>query len=157
MGKTVLLLRHAAAENGPNDKKRPLTKEGRRQAESIGRWMSKNFVPVDAIFSSSAKRAVQTAELCAEAAGYEEAIQEYDALYDTDISTYMETLKDLENKIRSVIFVGHNPEISGVVKILAGEYVPMANSQLVCISLPIILWTDIQKNIGVLDWMKMPS
>lgn len=98
--KTVLLLRHASAENGPNDKKRPLTKEGRRQASSIGRWMAKRFVPVDAIFTSSAKRAAQTAELCAEAAGYEEEIQETDILYDTDISTYLESLKVLENEIR---------------------------------------------------------
>jgi len=64
MMKTVLLLRHATAANDPDDKKRPLTKEGQCQATSIGRWMAKHFVPVDTIFCSSAKRAVQTVELC---------------------------------------------------------------------------------------------
>lgn len=154
--KTVLLLRHASAANDPDDKKRPLTLHGRYQATSIGRWMAKHFVPIDAIFSSSAKRAVQTAELCVEAAGYEDEIQVSSALYDTDISAYLKTLKELDDEIRSVMFVGHNPEISGVVKMLAGEYIPMTSSQLVCISLPIISWTDVQKNIGELDWMQMP-
>lgn len=87
--KTVLLLRHAAAANDPDDKKRPLTSNGRHQATSIGRWMAKHFVAVDAIFSSSAKRARQTAEVCAEAAGLDEEVFFSDDLYDTNVGAYL--------------------------------------------------------------------
>lgn len=94
--KTVLLLRHAAAANDPDDKKRPLTIHGWHQATSIGRWLAKHFVAVDAIFSSSAKRARQTAELLAEVADLDLEVFLSDDLYDVDAGAYLEAIRGLD-------------------------------------------------------------
>jgi len=119
--------------------------------------MAKHFVPIDVIFCSSAKRARQTAELCAEAAGYEEVeIHTLEALYDADISSYLEAIQGLGDEIRSAMFVGHNPEISGVVAVLTGESVGMGNSVLVSITLLIVSWALLQKGSGELDWVQAP-
>ena len=145
------------AANDPNDKKRPLTAHGRHQATSIGRWMAKNFVPIDAIFSSSAKRAKQTAEICAEAAGLDLEVFLSDDLYDADVYAYLTAIKALADDIRSVLFVGHNPEISGVVRALTKESVGLENSVLVSITFPIFSWVDIHTSVGKIDCMKTPN
>ena len=154
--KTVLLLRHAIAANDPDDQKRPLTVHGQHQATSIGRWMAKHFVPIDAIFSSSAKRARLTAEICAEAAGLDLEVSLSDDLYDADAGAYLEAIKGLTDDIRSVLFVGHNPEISGVATLLTGESVAMGNAVLVSINLPITSWADVQERVGELDQVIAP-
>jgi len=154
--KTVLLLRHAVAANDPNDKKRPLTAHGRQQATSIGRWMANHFVTVDTIISSSAKRARQTAEICAEITGFDEEVFLSEDLYEADAGTHLEAIKGLADDIRSVLFVGHNPEISGVATLLTGKSVAIGNAMLVIINLPVTFWADMQERMGELDRVLTP-
>ena len=156
MTKTVFLLRHATAADHSNDRMRSLTKVGQRQAESIGQWMKKNFLPIDIIFSSSAKRARTTAELCAEAAGHDKEIQIIDHLYDADVTTFLEIIRGLDDEIRAVMMVGHNPEISGVVRALMGQSVRMENSELVGITLVIASWSDVGNGTGVFEFKQLP-
>ncbi len=68
----------------------------------------------------------------------------------------LEAIKGLADDIRSVLFVGHNPEISGVAKILTGKSVAMGNAVLVSISMPITSWSDVQERVGELDRVLTP-
>jgi hypothetical protein len=58
--------------------------------------MAKHFIPVDVLISSSAKRARQTAEICAEAAGLDEEVFLSDDLYDVDAGAYLEAIRGLD-------------------------------------------------------------
>jgi phosphohistidine phosphatase SixA len=64
----IYLVRHAKAgdraEWEGDDRLRPLTKSGRRQAEELAAWLKKE--PIDAILSSSYVRCFQTLEPVAE-------------------------------------------------------------------------------------------
>lgn len=59
-GMDLLLWRHAEAEDGPIDLKRPLTARGQAQAERVARWLQKNQPRKLRVMSSPAKRALQT-------------------------------------------------------------------------------------------------
>src|SRR6266478_2517476 len=60
----IYVVRHAKAgdraEWEGNDRLRPLTKSGRRQAEELAAWLKKE--PIDAILSSQYVRCLQTVE-----------------------------------------------------------------------------------------------
>ena len=72
--KSVLILRHAKSEwgnPGQADFDRPLAKRGLEDAPRMGQVLARfNYVP-DRILSSPAQRARQTAELVAQACGYQ--------------------------------------------------------------------------------------
>jgi phosphohistidine phosphatase len=153
--KTVYLLRHAEAGNALNDLERDLTAWGRRQAESIGRWMSENGIIPDLIFSSTAKRAKLTAKICSEKANFQGRISFEEDLYDTDENTYVDLLAGLNDQYDSVMIVGHNPEISDVITIFTGEKLNMSPCTLVCIEFAIEEWSAVQEDNGILKLDKI--
>src|SRR3954453_20184933 len=63
----LLLIRHAQAADGPVDIDRPLTAQGRRQAEDLGRWLEQAGLAPGAVLVSPARRAQQTWEQAAAA------------------------------------------------------------------------------------------
>jgi phosphohistidine phosphatase len=112
----VWVLRHAkAAPQGRDDHSRPLTARGRRQATEVGTYLAGAPVPdVDSpelVLSSSARRAVQTAELVvAELGGDVELVVE-PRLYQADPDDVVDVLRELGSDPPSVLVVGHNPTV----------------------------------------------
>ena len=156
--KTLYLLRHAKADSGlSNDLGRDLTTQGRRQAESIGRWMSENGIMPDCIICSAAKRTKLTAKICSERAGYQRSIRFEDGLYDACGDTYFDIIVALNNKYDSVMIVGHNPAISAVVTILTGVQLDMSPCMLVCIGFTIDKWISVKNANAKLKWFQSPS
>jgi phosphohistidine phosphatase len=154
--KTLYLLRHAKAEQGLNDRERDLTGKGRRQAESIGRWMFEQGILPDRILSSPAKRARMTAEICAKGADYPGSIRFADDLYDTYKDKYIDMIAGLKDKYASVMIVGHNPKISSAVTILTGEQLNMSPCMLVCIEFAHDTWISVKAGKGILKWVQIP-
>jgi phosphohistidine phosphatase len=58
----LVLWRHAEAEDGMPDAARALTKKGRKQADTVGRWLKDRLPKSARILVSPAMRAQQTAE-----------------------------------------------------------------------------------------------
>jgi phosphohistidine phosphatase len=110
----VWVLRHAkATSQGPDDHGRVLTARGRRQAAAVGSGLARNPVPTAPtprlVLSSSARRAVQTAELVvAELEPGVELVVER-ALYGADPDDVIDILRGLDDDDSSVMVVGHNP------------------------------------------------
>jgi phosphohistidine phosphatase len=114
--KSVWSLRHAkAAAHGPDDHSRPLTARGVRQATEVGRHIAGapvvgSSIP-ELVLSSSARRAVQTAELVvAQFAAAVELVVDR-RLYDADADDVVELVRELGGDAASVLVVGHNPTI----------------------------------------------
>jgi phosphohistidine phosphatase len=110
----VWVLRHAkAAAHGQDDHSRPLTARGTRQATDVGRYLAAAPVPgltvPELVLSSSARRAVQTAELVvAQLASPVELVVER-RLYMADPDDVVDVIGELGGQARSVLVVGHNP------------------------------------------------
>lgn len=155
--KTLYLLRHAEADNTLIDLERNLTARGRRQAESLGRWMSDNGIMPARIFSSAAKRTQMTAKICAEQVSYRGRIRVEEALHETCWHTYVTVMRGLKNKDDSVMIVGHNPEISDAITIFTGDQLNMYPCTLACIEFAIESWDTTRDANGILKWVQFPA
>jgi len=118
---TLHLLRHAHAGDsttwqGP-DEERPLTKRGRHQAERLGRFLVASGIRPDAVVSSPKVRALQTAELVAEAL-------DMNVTLDLRLGDGYD-LADLERivadaNVAAPMLVGHDPDLSFALSGLCG-------------------------------------
>jgi phosphohistidine phosphatase len=111
--KFLVLLRHGIAEDPTpekNDLDRELTSKGRRRMEAIAAGLARVFPEAEAIYSSPAVRAIQTARPVAKEYGLK--ITKSDALAPGQPSR---TLVD-EVSVDFAIFVGHEPTLSALMK-----------------------------------------
>ena len=115
--KFLVLLRHGIAEDptpDKNDLDRELTSKGRRRMEAIAAGLARVFPEAEAIYSSPAVRAIQTAQPVAKEYGLK--IKKSDELAPGHPSR---KLAD-EVSVDFAIFVGHEPTLSALMKDLTG-------------------------------------
>lgn len=157
--KTVLLLRHGKSKRGPEyatDFERPLAKRGKRDAASMGEFITAHDLLPDMILSSPAKRATDTALRCAEAAGYRGEVRLDESLYFAGHEVYLELLWGMHDSIGSVLFVGHNPTTESVIEAWSNRYVRMPTAALARIDFSVEQWTDVGEGGGQLAWVQLP-
>jgi len=151
----LYLLRHADAGDPAtfrgDDYQRPLSDKGRRQASSIGRFLSRRGFHPDTIVSSPKMRARQTAELVAAALATPVSLD--DRLAGTPgLEQIGQVVGDAGT--RRVLLVGHDPEFSELAAQLSGaDSVPLKKGALVRldVSLPFA------PGHGVLRWLLPPD
>ena len=145
--KTLLVLRHAKSswnERGLTDHDRPLNERGERDAPRVGVLVRQQHLTPDAIISSDAVRARMTAEAVAAAAGYGGEIQLEPLLYHASPDDILVVLRATpEPNANTVMIVGHNPGLEGLVAQLTGEAQGLPTAALAHIVLPIDRWRDL--------------
>lgn len=141
--KTLLILRHAKS-NWDNanldDHERPLNDRGLQDAPRMGHLLKEQNLVPDLIMSSTAERALKTAELVALAAGYEQIIQTNRRFYLARPATYLELLQGVPETADCVMIVGHNPGMEELVRLLTGHPQHMPTAALAHVQLPITHW-----------------
>jgi phosphohistidine phosphatase len=143
--KHLLILRHAKsswANSRLADHDRPLNDRGQRDAPRIGRLLRDEGLTPDLIISSSAERALTTAELVALHSDYEAALQVTRALYHAGPDSYLAHLRRVDDGHERVMVVGHNPGLEALVEELTGHYERMPTAALAHIRLPISRWAN---------------
>jgi phosphohistidine phosphatase len=163
--KTLLLMRHAKSDwssGATSDHARPLNDLGRRTAPLVGSFLKEHLGTPPLILSSTAERARQTAELVAETAGYSSEIVLRDILYSGQPSDYVQTVKQLNDRIDFCLLIGHNPLLEQTVSLLlsGNEHrmqVVMPTAALVCLSFDTGIWKDVAPGDGLLRWMRIPK
>lgn len=164
--KTILLLRHAKSdwgEPGLVDFDRPLAKRGLKDAPRMGKALALfDHVP-DLIIASPAKRAKETAELAAEACGYQNTIRWEEPFYHSGSITMIETLRSLPPTIKRPLLVGHNPTMADTAAALchrhqinAYEDIQYPTAGLICFDVNITDWANLTLGDGVLRWFLIP-
>lgn len=144
--KTLFILRHAKSswENSElSDFDRPLNQRGFNAAPLVGETIRKNHFQIDLIISSPAKRAAQTAALVKQSAELEAEIRFDERIYEASPHRLLHIASELEEAIQSVMLVGHNPGLEGLVKLLTQEVEPMPTAALAVVDLKIDVWEDI--------------
>lgn len=122
--KTLLLIRHAKAENAftLNDFERSLNERGRSDAPVMAKRVLHRKIMIDAFVSSPAKRAKKTAELFCTTYGREEKDIIYvSALYQAVPETFFEVVNGLDDQYDSVALFSHNPGITHFAGTLTPE------------------------------------
>ena len=122
--KTVYLARHAKsswADTGMEDFDRPLNDRGKKDAPLMAKQLvAKGRIP-DCIISSPAKRAKKTAKIFSETLDVaEKDIRYIDKLYLAPPSVFYDLIENLEDRLKQVMIVAHNPGITD----LANEMTP---------------------------------
>ncbi len=121
---TVYVVRHGIAEERgpewPDDSKRPLTHQGKRELKQIGQGLVRLGVVIDVLLTSPLVRAKQTADALASALDPAPAVTVIDSL--SPGAAYAELLHDLAKhaRSRSIALIGHEPGIGQTVARLAG-------------------------------------
>ena len=144
--KRLLILRHAKsswADSSISDWQRPLNERGLRDAPRAGLWLRERSLVPDVIITSDAVRARRTAEAVAEAAGYSQEMIIEPSLYHAEPNDVLTVLRDVSSEAHTVLVVGHNPGLEGLVRQLTGENHDLPTAALVHLAVAIDGWDDV--------------
>ena len=129
IGKELLLVRHAKSSwDDPylDDHDRPLNERGFRNAPDMGKRLQGWGIRPDVWISSTALRAMTTAEILAKQVGFpKDQIQRSRDLYHASATALQEFIAGLDDRIGCAILFGHNPGMTSLVANLYG--LPIGN------------------------------
>lgn len=106
------------------DIERILSSEGERQAKAMGTFLKRKGMLPDVIFTSVAKRTMQTAQLLSVAAGIsEERIFPSESLYNARPEQIEEAIihAGFSEEVQQILVLAHNPGISNFASICSQE------------------------------------
>ncbi|MBI2357574.1 MAG: phosphohistidine phosphatase SixA [Deltaproteobacteria bacterium] len=131
------LTRHAQAKSEAEDPRRPLSEEGRREAEKVARAAAARGVKVAAILHSDKLRARQTAEIFEKFLSPPRGRREIAGLSPEDDP--MAAKSELEAAGEPLMLVGHLPHLDRLVSLLVASdpekgVVDFPSAALVCVS-----------------------
>lgn len=159
--KQVLLVRHAKSrwdEFGVTDHDRGLNTRGLKAAPMMARRLLDNGVALDAIISSTAKRARLTASFIAEALAVD-VIETRSEIYGASPVDLFELIKGLFNTWEKVALVGHNPELTYLVNQLspAREIANIPTCGMAMLAFDVQSWHQVRIDNAQLQWFDYPK
>jgi len=129
----LILIRHGEAGwNAGSDFERPLTTRGYCDAQRLGETLKQSGESFDRIYASPARRTTATAALlCAGLDIDFTEIMQPESLYLASPEALTGLLSNIEEGVRTVAVIGHNPGLSELACKLAREPVNMAPADMI--------------------------
>lgn len=158
--KELLLLRHAKSswdDTSLADFDRPLNERGKKAAPLMGKILREKKLKPELILCSPSKRTRQTIKLFLEAAKLEIDVTFEDGIYEASVTKLIKLLQSQKSKTQSILMVGHNPGMAGLLTELTGEIEHFPTAALAKIDLKIENWSDITRGAGELAWILRPK
>jgi phosphohistidine phosphatase len=157
----LFLLRHGKSDwEAPfeDDHDRPLAKRGRRASELMGRFLHTIGETPGRVISSSAVRARSTAELAAEAGGWDCPLDLTLSVYQAGPDEVVEAIRRRGGKEESLLVVGHEPTFSQLASLLiGGGTLRLPTGTLVAIRFACEEWSQVEPGKGELAWLVTPK
>lgn len=120
--KRLVICRHAkSAWDDPflSDHQRPLAPRGLRDAPDMAKRLKKRGIYPDAILTSDARRALQTAGITADELGFEhEKIEITDQLYHAGSRSILRQVRSCGDDVGTLFIFGHNPGFNELIEAL---------------------------------------
>ena len=152
MSKTLTIIRHAKSSwSGDGaDYDRVLNERGRSDADLVGHYLHKQKVQFDALFCSSAARAVETLQrLNASLKISENKILVDDDLYLASLQKLVDYINSIDNRHNQVALIGHNPGLTELCQFLTEDSIQnLPTCTAYSISLPIDDWMAVGPRLG---------
>jgi phosphohistidine phosphatase len=146
--KNLILIRHAKSswDTPQIDKNRPLSQRGIMDAHLVATAVQKWMPKTNLIWSSTAKRASETAVIFAQNLLWPlESIIFKDELYTFDALELEKIIKNCDDGYENVIIFGHNEAITDFVnKFGSTKIVNVATSGFVSISFDMMQWKELK-------------
>lgn len=160
--KRVVIVRHAKAVpyGYDDDFTRDLTDRGVNDAQRIGEELKKMGILPDAMISSPANRAIQTALIFAENLEFsKKMIAEIDNLYDgLTTSEFLDLIKKLPDTNQTAFFFGHNPSFHYFTNnLLERFYDDMPTCSTVAIDFNVDSWKKVEARSGRKAFQLVPK
>jgi phosphohistidine phosphatase len=159
--KKLLILRHAKTQpDAPaGDHARELTERGHRNAAAMGDYIKTLAGTPDAIITSDATRARQTAEIVATAVGFADPLTVVPRMYDADVETLLALVRSILDEVDTAIIIGHNPGFEELAEALAGNHdqgVRLPTSGLALLEFDVERWDAARAGTGRLREVTTP-
>lgn len=159
--KTLLIMRHAKSSwsNAKlSDHQRPLNSRGKQDGPRMGALLKHQDLTPQLIITSTAERALATAEAVALSSDYDGEIQYTDRFYHADPEDYIEVLQTISDELERVMIVGHNPGMADLVAQLVDQDVSFTTANIACVQLPIARWVELSdETVGKLQALWRPK
>ena len=159
--KKIILIRHAKSDWDDlslPDYDRPLAARGLEDTPKMAASLKNRGIQVDLICSSTAQRAMQTANITAAVLGYPEAEIHWErSLYHASASHLLQFIQSQSNQVQSLLLVGHNPGLTELIVRLgvnldnlptAGQFAFMVLSE---------DWKDLSADNCKFEWWDSPK
>jgi phosphohistidine phosphatase len=152
----LYFLRHAAALDGADDAKRPLSNTGRQQARKLARFLRRSGVAFDLAFTSPLVRAKQTAAIVLDITNAPQPVKAQETpvlLNETDPDLFADWLVRLPEAAH-VLLVGHEPSLSARVRRMLGleraDALELAKGAVACVK-------TADRRVGSLKFLLTPK
>ena len=161
--RTILLMRHAKSSwNDPylSDFDRPLNQRGKNDAPRMGEYLKGLGMKPGRIVSSPAARAKATILKVLKAMDLPEDLLECDeSLYFTGPGSYVEAIRETDDRLNSVMTVGHNPMTEEVISLLSKSLVHkhIATATIACLEVSLTSWKDLEYGSCDVKWITSPK
>jgi len=159
--KTLYLIRHAKSSwSVPDlsDIERDLSKRGFKDINTIGSYLSLKSISPDIILSSCALRAAQTTDLLVEKIQSSAPIHYLSEFYLASPESMKEIIMVQEAAIKSMLVVGHNPQLTELANILTDEHIAkLPTLGVVAIEFDIQEWSELEDAKGKIDFFIYPK
>jgi len=149
----LYLVQHAKAASKEVDPQRPLSDQGRRDIQKVAAFIKPLNLTVDYLWRSTKERAIQTAEVLAEAVKISEAEITRDGLAPNDDVTQLK--EELVSSQQDIMIVGHLPFVSKLASLLltgseSADVVAFKQGGIVALS-------SSEDNHWQIEWMVIPE
>ncbi len=148
--KNLILIRHAHAEffapQGKPDFYRVLSHKGIEEAELMSEIMTEKLPQPEMILSSSATRALQTAEIFKKKNFNSLIIQEEKLIYDAEANDILDFIKELRSDIETFWLFGHEPKLTEIIMSLTLDFdKTMSTCSIAFLKFDTISWIDVNR------------
>jgi len=124
----------------------------------VGSFLTAAGLEPELIVSSTALRALATAEQAAAAGGWGSRIVPVAALYASDPERVLEVLRETDPQVERLLVTGHEPTWSQLVSLLmGGGRLRMPTAAVACLDLEIGDWGDLAAGSCILRWLVVPK
>ena len=146
----MYIVRHAKASwDFPElpDVDRPIVEKGINNTHKIAAELNSRNLIIDKIISSHAKRAIETANIIAKDINYPvEKIEINKGIYRVDVDDIFDVFTDVDNKVNSLLILGHNPTFTHFANLFLEETIEtLPTSGVVSISFETDNWLELDK------------
>lgn len=146
--RTIVLIRHGKSSWNfdVTDRERPLKQRGVKDVELVAKHFIKQNVVPHFIFSSPAKRALNTCKIFLKHLGLSEnSIRVEEDLYDFGGESVIGFIKNLPDSYSDVMIFGHNHAFTSISNIFGSIFIDnLPTSGLVKINFEVDSWKDIK-------------
>lgn len=158
--KTLILCRHAKSDwpIGVGDMYRPLKQRGVADATFLTGLLREQGLLPDAMLSSPARRALETAELIRSGLGLKKEIEIIPSVYHEGAAELMKLIRGLDDECETVMIVGHNPTMENTVSYILNMSASfeMPTSAMASLEMRAQHWKDFSTRNVHLRWLLVP-